>query len=1010
MAYRINKTDGSILTDLIDGVVDTSTTDLALIGRNYSGFGEVLNENFVKLLENFSSTSAPENALRGQLWYDVAENRLKVYNGETFVSASGNIVGNVASNVDTGDIFVDTSVDQLKFYNGSTFVTVGPTYTSSQGKTGVEGIDIVDTVGVQHTVLGQYIAGVLRGIWSTVNTTPNAATTPAGWTAGNALQIGFNPVDAVNYKYRAAASSTDSLNDALGNSYIADDFVKVEERDSLNNLVDQRIESGLFVKSTSGLTVGYQDARYATLKVEPVGPISVLDVERQDNDFAIRITEGTAKVNAIKIDSSERYIGIFNNTPTATLDVTGTVKATEFIGDFKGTIVADDSTILVDAVNGIIPSANLSGALPAIDGSALTGINAVATFVDLNDTSVGGQATDTLIRFDGANYVPTTLTEDASGNITVTGNLTVQGTTTQVDSNIVNIGDSIITLNSDETGAPTQNAGIEVERGTSTNVQLRWNESNDKWEVTEDGVAYSDILTAAIEGIKTSGNLRFNDNVKATFGTSNDLEILHNGTNTIFNNSTGTLTFNNFQDDGAIVFNTDDGAGGTTNYIRMTGSTGEVLLYHYGSEKLATKSTGVEVTGNLVVSGQIETSTIDTADSSALTVTPSTIFSSDVTVENVLYLNNPPDFGVPINLPSGSTLGGVPIGTTEGGGDADTLNGQPGSYYLDGANFTGSLPNDYVTLGTDTTGNYVATISGTANEVEVTGSGSETAAVTIGLPNDVTIGNELTVTTGLFTPLIDTADSSALTITPAAIFSSDVTVENDLVVTNKITATEFVGVTYANLDDVDITGRTNNSLTKFDGANYVPTLLKEFSDGDLRPAKDIEMLDNQYIVLGSNRDLWLFSDGTTGIIQSPIEPLKIRVPATGTSPTADGLLLQSTTNETLASFLPNYGVYLYHNDVLKLETTSDGIIVYGDVTQDGASTLSYSTLSTSTIDSLDSSAVTIVPAAVFNSDVTVENDLVVTNKVTATETAKKLFPVPAGPSDITISFSLSAFI
>ena len=60
MAYRINKTDGSILTDLNDGVVDTTTTDITLIGKNYSGFGEALNENLVKMLENFSSTSAPE--------------------------------------------------------------------------------------------------------------------------------------------------------------------------------------------------------------------------------------------------------------------------------------------------------------------------------------------------------------------------------------------------------------------------------------------------------------------------------------------------------------------------------------------------------------------------------------------------------------------------------------------------------------------------------------------------------------------------------------------------------------------------------------------------------------------------------------------------------------------------------------------------------------------------------------------------------------------------------------
>ena len=82
-----------------------------------------------------------------------------------------------------------------------------------------------------------------------------------------------------------------------------------------------------------------------------------------------------------------------------------------------------------------------------------------------------------------------------SGNITVTGNLTVNGTTTTVNSNTVSVGDNIIVLNSDETGTPSQNAGIEVERGTSTNRSLRWNETTDKWQVQTGDSTYGDIAT-----------------------------------------------------------------------------------------------------------------------------------------------------------------------------------------------------------------------------------------------------------------------------------------------------------------------------------------------------------------------------------------------------------------------------------------------------------------------------------------------------------------------------------
>ena len=80
-----------------------------------------------------------------------------------------------------------------------------------------------------------------------------------------------------------------------------------------------------------------------------------------------------------------------------------------------------------------------------------------------------------------------------SGNIIVSGNLTVNGTTTSVNSNTVNIGDNIIVLNSDETGTPSANAGIEIERGTSTNVRVLWDENTDRWTFSNDGSTYYNI-------------------------------------------------------------------------------------------------------------------------------------------------------------------------------------------------------------------------------------------------------------------------------------------------------------------------------------------------------------------------------------------------------------------------------------------------------------------------------------------------------------------------------------
>ena len=79
MSYQLNKTNGELLVDLVDGQIDTASTDITLVGKNYKGFGEFINENYIKMLENFSNTAAPSNPMTGQLWFDSGEQRLKIY-------------------------------------------------------------------------------------------------------------------------------------------------------------------------------------------------------------------------------------------------------------------------------------------------------------------------------------------------------------------------------------------------------------------------------------------------------------------------------------------------------------------------------------------------------------------------------------------------------------------------------------------------------------------------------------------------------------------------------------------------------------------------------------------------------------------------------------------------------------------------------------------------------------------------------------------------------------------
>ena len=112
MAYTINNTAGTVLATVADGTIDT-TTDLTLIGKNYAGYGEFLNENYVKLLENFANTSAPGSPVAGHMWCDTTNSLLKVYTGTAFktVSSSTSSASTPSTSV-TGDLWWDTTNGQ----------------------------------------------------------------------------------------------------------------------------------------------------------------------------------------------------------------------------------------------------------------------------------------------------------------------------------------------------------------------------------------------------------------------------------------------------------------------------------------------------------------------------------------------------------------------------------------------------------------------------------------------------------------------------------------------------------------------------------------------------------------------------------------------------------------------------------------------------------------------------------------------------------------------------------
>ena len=359
MSYKINKTNGDLLVELTDGVIDTVSTDITLVGRNYKGFGEAFNENFVKIIENFAATSAPSNPLKGQLWYDTGENRLKINDGLTFRTAgSPTVSSNQPTNLVSGDLWIDNAENKLYFWDGSDLVLVGPQYTSTQGKTGVEAVTMVDTSNQIRTVLAMYIGGVLAGIYSRFEFTPGINYNILPYTPGRLIKVGFNPTIVSNFKYQGTAISAESLIDASGTLFSTADFIRTNERDLQNAVVDQEMEGALFVKGDTGVTVGYGDTKYASFKTVASGTTTAIELLRSNYDFAIRVPLGNDYVEAFTLDTSTQRVGIYQNTPTVALDVTG---SGNFTGDLTvaGNLTIEGTTTTVNTATMTIEDPNI---------------------------------------------------------------------------------------------------------------------------------------------------------------------------------------------------------------------------------------------------------------------------------------------------------------------------------------------------------------------------------------------------------------------------------------------------------------------------------------------------------------------------------------------------------------------------------------------------------------------------------------------------------------------------
>jgi hypothetical protein len=255
MAYKINNTFGTLLVTLADGTIDTATTDLTLIGKGYAGFGEKLNENLVKLLENFNNTSAPSNKITGQLWYDQTNKQINVYTGSKWkpVGSSTNSTTS-PTNAVQGDMWFDTTNSQLYVHSGSAWVLVGPTSTAGSGVTNVVPETVQDNVGVNKSILKLVANDAVVGVISNLAFTPSstetngAALIAAGFSAvAQGIQLSSS---VASVKFRGTATDSDSLGGVAAASYLRSD-----QNDSTNSSFSILNDTGLILGAGSDVTM-----------------------------------------------------------------------------------------------------------------------------------------------------------------------------------------------------------------------------------------------------------------------------------------------------------------------------------------------------------------------------------------------------------------------------------------------------------------------------------------------------------------------------------------------------------------------------------------------------------------------------------------------------------------------------------------------------------------------------------------------------------------------------------
>jgi len=397
MAYTINLTNGTIFATVADGTINTSSS-MILVGKNYAGYGEFLDENFIHLLESGANSIAPGAPLTGQLWWDTSSGTMKVYTGTTFKTISSATASSTApTNNVVGDLWWDTVNQQLKAWNGSAFILVGPASSSAQGTSGAIVDTVTDNFANDHVVIKMFVGNTIVAIVSKDTTFQPAVGITGFATIGPGIQLSSTVANAV---FNGTATNASLLDNIDSTQFLRSD-------------TNATTTGTLGILNNSGLTVGTnQDAR-----ISVSGSDVLIQNQTSNGDILFRVNIGGTpttvltvdgatgtisgnQVNANYADVAERFATDVEMLPGTVVELGGSAEITKSINELSENVFGVISTRAAYLMNSgagtdsTHPPVAMTGRVPVrVTGSICKGDRLVAAGNGLARAAKAGEAT-----------------------------------------------------------------------------------------------------------------------------------------------------------------------------------------------------------------------------------------------------------------------------------------------------------------------------------------------------------------------------------------------------------------------------------------------------------------------------------------------------------------------------------------------------------------------------------------------------------------------------------------